>query len=150
MTRSLLMFLLFLCPGCATRIGEMKPLLRSELLATEQARLSELTDPVSRTKSYITISEVLLSFASDDLIGGGAMDARHGDPENVRGQAIQMYLGGMNLPRIGRHLGLHRQTISLWVKSYTTSLPIWRYSRRYKRPKWTNCLPLSVTRKPHL
>ena len=57
--------------GLRHKIGEMEPVLRSELLATEQARLSELTDPVSRTKSYITISEVLLSFASDALIGGG-------------------------------------------------------------------------------
>jgi diphthamide synthase subunit DPH2 len=59
------MVLLVFCGGCATRISEMKPLQRSELLATEQGKLSESADPVSRAKSYITISEVLLSFASD-------------------------------------------------------------------------------------
>jgi hypothetical protein len=65
MRKFCLMFLAVFYSGCATRIVEMKPLQRSELLATEQGRLLELTDPVSRTKSYITISEVLLSFASD-------------------------------------------------------------------------------------
>jgi hypothetical protein len=75
MKTSLLMFLLVLWSGCAPRISEMKPVLRSELLATEQGRLSELTDPVSRTKSYIIISEVFLSFASDSLNGGTPAEA---------------------------------------------------------------------------
>jgi transposase len=41
----------------------------------------------------------------------------------VRKQALEMYVDGMNLRRIGRHLGLHHSTISLWVKAYAASLP---------------------------
>jgi hypothetical protein len=41
----------------------MSPGQRSELLATERGRLFELTDPVEKTKTYVRISEVLLTFA---------------------------------------------------------------------------------------
>lgn len=34
-----------------------------------------------------------------------------------------MYVDGMNLRRIGRHLGIHHRTVSLWVKSYANLLP---------------------------
>jgi len=34
-----------------------------------------------------------------------------------------MYVDGMNLCRIGRHLGLHHSTVSLWVKAYAANLP---------------------------
>ena len=40
---------------------------------------------------------------------------RKGYPEEVRRQALQMYVDGMNLRRIGRHLGIHHRTVSLWV-----------------------------------
>jgi len=44
-------------------------------------------------------------------------------PEEVRRQAIQMYVDGMNLRRIARHLGLHHRTVSLWVKAQAERLP---------------------------
>ncbi len=34
-----------------------------------------------------------------------------------------MYVDGMNLRRIGRQLGLHHRTVSLWVQAYAASLP---------------------------
>ena len=46
-----------------------------------------------------------------------------GYPAAVRKQALQMYVDGINLRRIGRHLGIHHVTISLWVKAYAESLP---------------------------
>ena len=45
----------------------------------------------------------------------------------TRKKAIQMYVDGMNLRRIGRHLGLHHRTVSLWVQAYAkeiTQVPI--------------------------
>ena len=44
-------------------------------------------------------------------------------PEEVRRKAIQLYVDGMNLRRIGRHLGIHHRTVSLWVKAHAASLP---------------------------
>ena len=40
----------------------------------------------------------------------------------VRQKAIQMYVDGMNLRRIARHLGTHHRTISLWVTSYSQDI----------------------------
>jgi transposase len=40
----------------------------------------------------------------------------------TRKKAIQLYVDGMNLRRIGRHLGLHHRTISLWVKAYAQDI----------------------------
>ncbi len=34
-----------------------------------------------------------------------------------------MYVDGINLRRIGRHLGLHHSSVSLWVKAYAANLP---------------------------
>lgn len=47
---------------------------RGERLAVERARLPELTDPVAKTKSYITISHLLLSFASEAVREGDITD----------------------------------------------------------------------------
>ena len=48
----------------------------------------------------------------------------HGYRDTVRKQALQMYVDGMNLRRIGRQLGgIHHRTISLWVKAHAESLP---------------------------
>jgi transposase-like protein len=44
-------------------------------------------------------------------------------PEEVRQKAIQMYVDGMNLRRIARHLGLHHRTVSLWVQAQAAKLP---------------------------
>lgn len=43
--------------------------------------------------------------------------------DEVRQQALQMYVDGMNLRRIGRHLGIHHRTVSLWVAVHAASLP---------------------------
>ena len=47
----------------------------------------------------------------------------HGYPDEMRKQAVQMYVDGMNLRRIARHLGIHHRTVSLWVKASAVSLP---------------------------
>ena len=47
---------------------------------------------------------------------------QQGYPDEIRKQALQMYVDGMNFRRIGRHLGLHHRTVSLWVKAYATKL----------------------------
>jgi transposase-like protein len=38
-------------------------------------------------------------------------------------KAIRLSVDGMNLRRIGKHLGLHHCTVSEWVKAYTSRLP---------------------------
>jgi transposase-like protein len=40
----------------------------------------------------------------------------------TRKKAIQLYVDGMNLRRIGRHLGLHHRTVSLWVQAYAKGI----------------------------
>jgi transposase-like protein len=47
----------------------------------------------------------------------------HGYPDEVRQQALRMYVDGMNLRRIGRQLGIHHRTVSLWVKANVARLP---------------------------
>ena len=50
-----------------------------------------------------------------------------GYDQETRKKAIQLYVDGMNLRRIGRHLGLHHRTVSLWVQAYAqgiTRVPI--------------------------
>jgi hypothetical protein len=52
--------------GCALRSGgRPSGNQRGERLALERGRLIETTDPMARTKSYIVISDLLLSFATD-------------------------------------------------------------------------------------
>jgi transposase-like protein len=46
-----------------------------------------------------------------------------GYPEQIRQQAIRLYVDGMNLRRIARHLGVVHQTIANWVQAYTATLP---------------------------
>ena len=61
------MFCLQLCMvGCAIRGGGGSSAnQRAERLAIEKGKLSETTDPVAQTKSYIVIADILLSFAAD-------------------------------------------------------------------------------------
>lgn len=47
----------------------------------------------------------------------------HGYGDDIRRQALQLYVDGMNLRRIGRQLGLSHCTISLWIKASAASLP---------------------------
>ena len=42
--------------------------------------------------------------------------------EQIRRKALEMYVDGMNLRRIARHLGVHHRTVSLWVKAKAASL----------------------------
>jgi len=44
-------------------------------------------------------------------------------PPEVRQKALQLYVDGLNLRRIARHLGLHHRTVSLWVKAEAARLP---------------------------
>jgi transposase-like protein len=48
---------------------------------------------------------------------------QHGYPDEVRKQAVQLYVDGLNLRRIGRHLGIHHRTVSLWVQASAANLP---------------------------
>lgn len=48
---------------------------------------------------------------------------QHGYPDEARKQALRLYVDGMNLRRIGRHLGMHHSTVSLWVKASAANLP---------------------------
>jgi transposase-like protein len=41
----------------------------------------------------------------------------------LRKQAVQLYVDGMNLRRIARHLGIHHSTVADWVKTYAEELP---------------------------
>ncbi len=42
---------------------------------------------------------------------------------HLRTQALQLYVDGLNLRRIGRVLGIHHQTVSTWVMAAATALP---------------------------
>lgn len=43
--------------------------------------------------------------------------------ESVRKKALELYVDGMNLRYIGRHIGAHHRTISLWVQAHAQTLP---------------------------
>ena len=47
----------------------------------------------------------------------------HGYSADIRQQALQNYVDGMNLRRIGRLLGIDHHTVINWVNTYTHSLP---------------------------
>jgi len=46
-----------------------------------------------------------------------------GYPEEVRRQAVQMYVDGMNFRRIARTLGVCHRTVINWVNAYAAQLP---------------------------
>lgn len=48
---------------------------------------------------------------------------QQGYPDAIRQQALRLYADGMNLRRIGRHLGVVHQTVANWVNAYASSLP---------------------------
>jgi transposase-like protein len=41
----------------------------------------------------------------------------------TRKQAMRFYVDGMNLRKIGRHLGIHHGTVSNWIKTHVKKLP---------------------------
>ena len=80
------MIVLILClalglSGCAIKGSGISRNHRGERLAIERGRLTELTDSTARTKSYIVISDILLSFAADA--------GRDRDHEGFRGLLIE-------------------------------------------------------------
>jgi transposase-like protein len=48
---------------------------------------------------------------------------KKGYPEEVRLQALRLYVDGKNLRRIARHLGVSPQSVSNWVNAYVAQLP---------------------------
>src|SRR5829696_3648556 len=42
---------------------------------------------------------------------------------SVRQKAIQFYIDGMGLRRIGRQLGVHHQSVANWTKAHSENLP---------------------------
>jgi transposase-like protein len=48
---------------------------------------------------------------------------RHGYSEEIRRQALQMYVDGMGFRRIGRTLGVAHRTVINWVNAHAASLP---------------------------
>jgi len=44
-------------------------------------------------------------------------------PQAMRKKALQLYVDGMNLRRIARHLGVHHRTDSLWIQAQADQLP---------------------------
>lgn len=46
-----------------------------------------------------------------------------GYPDKLRQQAVQLYVDGMNLRRIGRILGVNKQSVANWVKAHADQLP---------------------------
>jgi len=47
----------------------------------------------------------------------------HSYSAEFRKRAIQMYVDGMNLRKIGRHLGVDPQSVANWVKAHAEQLP---------------------------
>lgn len=47
----------------------------------------------------------------------------NGYPDDVRQQAVKLYLEGTNLRRVGRILGVVHQSVANWVNAYHASLP---------------------------
>jgi transposase len=47
----------------------------------------------------------------------------HGYPDQIRQQAVRLYVDGMNFRRIARHLEVHHQTVINWINAHIASLP---------------------------
>ena len=47
----------------------------------------------------------------------------HGYPVAVRAQAVRLYLDGLSLRQIARHLGVVHQTVANWVAAHSDHLP---------------------------
>lgn len=46
----------------------------------------------------------------------------HGHAEDLRQQAVRMYLDGLNFRRIGRMLGVHHTSVMNWVNAYANKV----------------------------
>ena len=76
--------------GCAARLGRLNDNQRAERLARERGRLTELKDPVQRTKSYIVISTLLL-----DFVTGAARDHQ----TDLMGTLLEQYMTAIQSAR---------------------------------------------------
>ena len=48
---------------------------------------------------------------------------QHGYPDDMRKQAVQFCVDGMNLRRIARHFGIHHRTAAVWIQASAARLP---------------------------
>ena len=48
---------------------------------------------------------------------------QQGYEDQLREQAVKMYIDGLNLRRIGRILGVNHQSVANWVKTHSEQLP---------------------------
>ena len=46
-----------------------------------------------------------------------------GYPQKLRQQAVQMYVDGVNMRRVARHLNVNHQSVANWVRQYAEKLP---------------------------
>jgi len=46
-----------------------------------------------------------------------------GYTDAIRQQALQLYVDGLNLRRLGRILGVNKQSVANWVKAHSEQLP---------------------------
>jgi transposase len=46
-----------------------------------------------------------------------------GYSDELRQQAVRLYVDGMNFRRIGRQLGVHHQTVINWINAHIATLP---------------------------
>ena len=76
--------------GCAARLGRLNDNQKAERLARERGRLTELNDPVQRTRSYIVISRLLL-----DFVAGAARDHQ----TDVMGPLLEQYTAAIRSAR---------------------------------------------------
>jgi hypothetical protein len=86
MRRLLLVLSVIAASGCVIHTNALRGQYdkRLERLQKEREKLNRQTDPVDRTKTYINVSEILLSLASDAI--------KSGEPE-VLGKRLNEYVG---------------------------------------------------------
>jgi transposase-like protein len=47
----------------------------------------------------------------------------HSYGDDVRKKAVEMYVDGISLRKIARHLGMHHQSVSNWAQAHAEKLP---------------------------
>ncbi len=77
----------------------------------KQYKIGKMVAGSQRYRCYLCHS----SYAPEKKVAGYSKATRQ--------KAIQSYLDGMNLKRIGRQLGINPQAVANWVKQYAEKLP---------------------------